>query len=72
VIYGLIIATFLTLIIVPLLYYIVYRIKFRLRGSSALQADADTVGTGDEELGDALKPNIEDAQGFNYPIPEGE
>ncbi|WP_035334694.1 efflux RND transporter permease subunit [Dokdonia sp. PRO95] len=32
VIYGLIIATFLTLIIVPLLYYIVYRIKFKIRG----------------------------------------
>ncbi|WP_405211541.1 efflux RND transporter permease subunit [Dokdonia sp. Asnod2-E02] len=32
VIYGLIIATFLTLIIVPLLYYIVYRIKYKIRG----------------------------------------
>jgi len=32
VIYGLIIATFLTLIIVPLLFYIVYRIKIWLRG----------------------------------------
>ena len=31
VIYGLIIATFLTLIIVPLLYYIVYRIKYHFR-----------------------------------------
>ena len=35
VIYGLIIATFLTLIIVPLLYYIVYRIKVKVRGSAA-------------------------------------
>ncbi|WGK65635.1 efflux RND transporter permease subunit [Croceiramulus getboli] len=33
VIYGLIIATFLTLIIVPLLFYIVYKIKIRFRGS---------------------------------------
>ena len=33
VIYGLIIATFLTLIIVPLLYYIVYRIKLYFRGA---------------------------------------
>lgn len=31
VIYGLIIATFLTLIIVPLLFYIVYKIKIRIR-----------------------------------------
>ena len=30
-IYGLIIATFLTLIIVPLLFYIIYKIKIRLR-----------------------------------------
>ena len=32
VIYGLIIATFLTLIIVPLLFYITYKIRLRLRG----------------------------------------
>jgi multidrug efflux pump subunit AcrB len=31
VIYGLIIATFLTLIIVPLLFYIIYKIKIRIR-----------------------------------------
>lgn len=31
VIYGLIIATFLTLIIVPVLFYIVYKIKIRIR-----------------------------------------
>ncbi len=37
VIYGLIIATFLTLIIVPLLYYIVYRIKLKIRGSKATE-----------------------------------
>ncbi|TVZ52958.1 efflux RND transporter permease subunit [Dokdonia sp. Hel_I_53] len=39
VIYGLIIATFLTLIIVPLLYYIVYRIKLKVRGSKATSRD---------------------------------
>lgn len=39
VIYGLIIATFLTLIIVPLLYYIVYRIKLKIRGSKATARD---------------------------------
>ena len=44
VIYGLIIATFLTLIIVPLLFYTVYRIKTRLynwrnRGKSNAQAE---------------------------------
>jgi uncharacterized protein (DUF2062 family) len=73
VIYGLIIATFLTLIIVPLLYYIVYRIKFKLRGSSALQGeDAKTINAGDEELGDALKRNELDSQGLKYPLPEGE
>ena len=37
VIYGLIIATFLTLIIVPLLYYIVYRIKLKVRGGKAIE-----------------------------------
>ena len=31
VIYGLIIATFLTLIIVPTLFFIIYRIKIRIR-----------------------------------------
>ncbi len=36
VIYGLIIATFLTLIIVPLLYYIVYRMKLYFRGTKAV------------------------------------
>ncbi len=73
VIYGLIIATFLTLIIVPLLYYIVYRIKFKLRGSSTLQVeDANSINAGDEELGDALERNVQDSQGLNYPIPEGE
>ena len=32
VIYGLIIATFLTLIIVPVLFYIVHRLRLRMRG----------------------------------------
>lgn len=41
VIYGLIIATFLTLIIVPLLYYIVYRIKLKVRGSTATEREAN-------------------------------
>jgi multidrug efflux pump len=36
VIFGLIVATFLTLIIVPVLFTIVYRIKFRLFGKSTL------------------------------------
>ncbi|ANH59208.1 efflux RND transporter permease subunit [Dokdonia donghaensis] len=39
VIYGLIIATFLTLIIVPLLYYIVYRIKYKIRGGKETAAE---------------------------------
>jgi multidrug efflux pump subunit AcrB len=33
VIFGLIVATFLTLIIVPVLFFIVYRLKLRIRGS---------------------------------------
>ncbi len=41
VIYGLIIATFLTLIIVPLLYYIVYRIKLKVRGSKATKREIE-------------------------------
>jgi len=43
VIYGLIIATFLTLIIVPLLFYIVYSIKISLRGRRARKATQDEV-----------------------------
>jgi hypothetical protein len=33
VIFGLIVATFLTLIIVPVLFFIVYRLKLRIRGT---------------------------------------
>ncbi|WP_374959877.1 efflux RND transporter permease subunit [Gilvibacter sp.] len=44
VIYGLIIATFLTLIIVPLLFYIVYRIKTRLADwRSGRKSEAESV-----------------------------
>ena len=59
VIYGLIIATFLTLIIVPLLYYIVYRIKLYFRGAKA---------TSQEETVEAA---YED-DNIGFAIPEGE
>jgi len=73
VIYGLIIATFLTLIIVPLLYYIVYRIKLYFRGAAATDSNQEaTTITDDEELADALNTNILDNESFDYPIPEGE
>ena len=42
VIYGLIIATFLTLIIVPLLFFIVYRIKLRIRNWRSKSEDKGT------------------------------
>lgn len=42
VIYGLIIATFLTLIIVPALFYIVYRIKIRIRKWRSKPEEKDT------------------------------
>ena len=41
VIFGLIVATFLTLIIVPVLFNIVYRIKIRLRGSGSKADQAE-------------------------------
>ncbi len=59
VIYGLIIATFLTLIIVPLLYYIVYRIKFYFRGSKATAAQELAEGSFEDD-------------GIEFAIPEGE
>ena len=37
VIYGLIIATFLTLIVVPILFYLVTRFKMKLKGKSSIQ-----------------------------------
>lgn len=43
VIYGLIIATFLTLIIVPLLFYIIYSIKIYFRGRRARQITQNEV-----------------------------
>lgn len=72
VIYGLIIATFLTLIIVPLLYYIVYRIKLYFRGAAATDSHHEATVTDDEELADTLENNILDNESFDYPIPEGE
>lgn len=42
VIYGLIIATFLTLIIVPLLFYIIYRIKIKVRGWRSKPKEKET------------------------------
>ncbi|MEO0525690.1 MAG: efflux RND transporter permease subunit [Bacteroidota bacterium] len=39
VIFGLIVATFLTLIIVPVLFNIIYRIKLRLKGSGKVEKD---------------------------------
>ena len=42
VIFGLIVATFLTLIIVPVLFNIVYRIKLRIRGSHKKHEQKDT------------------------------
>ena len=59
VIYGLIIATFLTLIIVPLLYYIVYRIKLKFRGAY------------NDDKVEAPIENIEN-EDIGFPIPEGE
>lgn len=59
VIYGLIIATFLTLIIVPLLYYIVYRMKLYFRGTKA---------TTTKEL---AASHLE-SEGVGFAIPEGE
>ncbi|WP_350284312.1 efflux RND transporter permease subunit [uncultured Croceitalea sp.] len=41
VIFGLIVATFLTLIIVPVLFNIIYRIKIRLRGSHTSEKSKD-------------------------------
>jgi len=73
VIYGLIIATFLTLIIVPLLFYIVYRIKLYFRGATSIdtnQEEAEAID--DEELADAIEDNLLDNESINYPIPEGE
>lgn len=59
VIYGLIIATFLTLIIVPLLYYSVYRIKRYLRGAAVSKPVSPlAVDYENEDIG--------------FPIPEGE
>ena len=74
VIYGLIIATFLTLIIVPLLYYIVYRIKLYFRGAAATSRGNQEQGTilDEEELEDALDNNLLDSESINYPIPDGE
>ncbi|MEP0266163.1 efflux RND transporter permease subunit [Dokdonia sp.] len=72
VIYGLIIATFLTLIIVPLLYYIVYRIKLYFRGAAVIDTNDGATFIDDEELADALDTNMLDNESFNYPIPEGE
>lgn len=59
VIYGLIIATFLTLIIVPLLYYIVYRIKLYFRGTKATTTQELTSGS-------------YEGDGIEFAIPEGE
>lgn len=42
VIFGLIVATFLTLIIVPVLFNIVYRIKIRLRGKGGTQGTEES------------------------------
>ncbi|WP_299769229.1 efflux RND transporter permease subunit [uncultured Dokdonia sp.] len=73
VIYGLIIATFLTLIIVPLLYYIVYRIKLYFRGAAVIDnGQEETTIVDDEALADALDNSIMDSESFDYPIPEGE
>lgn len=72
VIYGLIIATFLTLIIVPLLFYMVYRIKLYFRGAATIEESSETSILDDEELADTLEDNIMDNESFNYPIPEGE
>ncbi len=43
VIFGLIVATFLTLIIVPVLFNIVYRIKLRIRGAGKKVKDEETL-----------------------------
>lgn len=73
VIYGLIIATFLTLIIVPLLFYIVYRIKLYFRGAAVIDANQEEASLiDDEELADAIEDNLLDNESINYPIPEGE
>lgn len=71
VIYGLIIATFLTLIIVPLLFYIVYRIKLYFRGAAVTDSSQEgATPVDDEELTNAIENNLLDNESINYPIPE--
>jgi len=72
VIYGLIIATFLTLIIVPLLFYIIYRIKLYFRGAAVIDTDYEATAINDKELTDALENNIMDNETFDYSIPKEE
>ncbi len=61
VIFGLIVATFLTLIIVPVLFNITYRIKTRLRGSTKSQTNLEeelaSVNEGYEKIPKPVKVN---------------
>lgn len=72
VIYGLIIATFLTLIIVPLLFFITYRMKIYFGGIGRQREHLAALATEGADLEEALDANILDTETINYPIPEGE
>ena len=72
VIYGLIIATFLTLIIVPLLFFITYRLKIYFGGVGRTREHLAQEQGDDEDLEAAFDANIMDRETINYPLPEGE